>query len=159
MYLKQSELFHGMAMDFVRRAMDMSVRETLPKGATLFREEDPASCFYVLIRGRIRLHAGSVPEGVYEIGRTGEAFGWAGLVERKRYTASAECLEETELLKLPCAPFSRLLSTHPETGFLFYRNLAGALGRRLMDCYGRVAEEAACPAPGASSIEETPQPG
>ena len=42
MYIKQSELFTGTSMDFVKKFMDISKTSSHTKGEILFRENDPA---------------------------------------------------------------------------------------------------------------------
>lgn len=48
MYIKQSELFRGTSMDFVKKFMDISEMSSYKKGETLFRENDPAEFFFIL---------------------------------------------------------------------------------------------------------------
>ena len=45
MYIKQSELFMGTSMDFVKKFMDISQMTSHAKGEILFREYDPAGFF------------------------------------------------------------------------------------------------------------------
>jgi CRP-like cAMP-binding protein len=52
MYIQQADLFRGMSRYFLKRVMNVAVRETHQKGDFLFREGDPATHFYILINGR-----------------------------------------------------------------------------------------------------------
>ena len=73
--------------------------------------------------------------------------GWPSLVDRNYYSASAQCLEPTVLLKVDRSSLDELLQKHPENGFIFYRKLAGMLGNRLVQCYKSLY--------GRKSLEET----
>ena len=46
MYIKQSELFTGTSMDFVKKFMDISEMSSHKKGEVLFRENDRAKLWY-----------------------------------------------------------------------------------------------------------------
>ena len=46
MYIKQSELFRGTSMDFVKKFMDISEMSSHQKGEVLFSEKDPAKFFF-----------------------------------------------------------------------------------------------------------------
>ena len=57
MYIKQSELFMGTSMNFVKKFMDISEMSSHKKGEVLFRENDRAEIFFILLNGRVRLPA------------------------------------------------------------------------------------------------------
>ena len=46
MYIKQSALFTGTSMDFVKKFMDICEMSSHKKGEVLFRENDPANFFF-----------------------------------------------------------------------------------------------------------------
>jgi CRP-like cAMP-binding protein len=73
---------------------------------------------------------------VHTVSRPGEAFGWSSLVGRDIYSASAECVQPTKLLKIDREDFQEILEKDPINGLSFFRRLAGALGERLIISYG-----------------------
>ena len=135
MYIKQSELFTGTSMDFVKKFMDISEMSSHKKGEVLFRENDPAKFFFILLNGCVKLSVGEPQQVVYNAGRNGEAFGWSSLIGGDVYSASAECIESTELLKTSCDKLSRVLEADPDNGIIFFRQLAATLGNRLLETY------------------------
>jgi CRP-like cAMP-binding protein len=135
MYIKQSELFTGTSMDFVKKFMDISEMSSHKKGEVLFRENDPAKFFFILLNGCVKLSVGKPQQVVYNAGRNGEAFGWSSLIGGDVYSASAECIEATELLKTSCDKLSRVLEADPDNGIIFFRQLAATLGNRLLETY------------------------
>ncbi len=135
MYIKQSELFTGTSMDFVKKFMDISEMSSHKKGEVLFRENDPAKFFFILLNGCVKLSVGEPQQVVYNAGRNGEAFGWSSLIGGDVYSASAECIEATELLKTSCDKLSRVLEADPDNGIIFFRQLAATLGNRLLETY------------------------
>ncbi len=139
MYIKQSELLMGTSMDFIKKFMDMSQMVSHEKGDILFREKDPALYFYVLLNGRVKLGVGESDQMVYDVRQNGEAFGWSSLIGRDRYSASAECLEPTKLLKTDSEKLTKELERDPANGIIFFKQLAATLGNRLLEGYKRIS--------------------
>ena len=138
MYIKQSDLFLGVRMDFLKKVMEVTRQESHPAGALLFDANDPATHFFILINGRVQLSLGESGKQIHIGSRRGESFGWASLVGRDLYTASALCLEYTDLLKIEVQAFKTLLSRYLDDGFVFYKNLSHALGKRLVQSYRKM---------------------
>jgi CRP-like cAMP-binding protein len=139
MYINQSELFQGTSMDFVKKFMDISKMTSCEKGEVLFRENDPARFFFILLNGCVRLSIGDPAQIVYQAEANGEAFGWSSLIGGDIYSASAECMESTKLLKTDSHKFARLLEGDSENGMIFFKHLAATLGNRLLESYKLIA--------------------
>ena len=135
MYIKQSELFTGTSMDFVKKFMDISKMSSHNKGEILFRENDPAKFLFILLNGCVKLSVGEPEQVVYNAARNGEAFGWSSLIGGDVYSASAECTETTKLLKTSSDKLSQILEADPDNGIIFFRQLAATLGNRLLETY------------------------
>ncbi|MGD9058703.1 MAG: cyclic nucleotide-binding domain-containing protein [Desulfobacterales bacterium] len=135
MYIKQSELFTGTSMDFVKKFMDITETASHQKGEILFKENDPAKFFFILLNGCVKLSVGEPEQVVYEAKMNGEAFGWSSLIGGDVYSASAECLEATKLLKTDRDKLTRILKEDAENGIIFFRHLAATLGKRLLQTY------------------------
>jgi CRP/FNR family cyclic AMP-dependent transcriptional regulator len=135
MYIKQSELFLGTSMDFVKKFMDISEMASHNSGDVLFREKDPAKWFYILLNGCVKLSVGKPEQVVYNANRNGEAFGWSSLIGRDIYSASAECVKPTMLLKTSREKLSKVLEEDPANGIIFFKHLAATLGNRLLESY------------------------
>jgi CRP-like cAMP-binding protein len=135
MYIMQKDLLSGMRKDFVKQFMDLSVKETHRKGYFLFQEGKRASHFYVLLRGCVKIRLGDTGHNVYTVDHPGEAFGWSSLLGRPAYSASAECSEQTKLLKFDATKLRDLLERDPSDGLHFYKHFAETLGNRLLHTY------------------------
>jgi len=135
MYIQQSDLFWGMNRDFVKEVMNIGEKESYQKGDFLFREGDPATNFYILIKGRVKLTIGETGQMVHTVDRAGEAFGWSSLIERDVYSASGECKQETILQKFDSRALLNILDQDPVNGLIFIKRLAGLIGNRLVWSY------------------------
>lgn len=140
MYIKQADLFNGVSIHFVKKVMDIAVQESHEEGTMLFHHGDPSGNFYILIKGKVKLSTGRAWQKVYIGSQTGDFFGWSSLVGRTEYSASAECIEPTDLLKIDKDRFLLILDDDLTNGFIFYRNLATALGDRLINSYQLITE-------------------
>jgi CRP-like cAMP-binding protein len=136
--LDQSELLEGMGMLFVKDFIEVAIKTSYDKGDILFREGDPALSFYTMISGKVKL---SISNGhhVYTISKPGEVFGWSSLVERDDYSATAECVEPTLLLRTDKNVFFKMIEEHQNISNIFYKNLSRTLGKRLLASYNVIS--------------------
>ncbi len=139
MYFEQSDLFRGMNRDFVKDFMDVSVKESHRKGYFLFREGDRARYFYILLKGSVKINIGETGHTVHRVDQPGEVFGWSSLVGRDAYTASAECMESTKLLKIDNNRLQMVLEKDSANGLIFFKRLARTLGGRLLQSYKMIS--------------------
>jgi CRP-like cAMP-binding protein len=120
---------------FTKDFMAVSAKVHFEKGAVIFREGGKSDYFYTLVEGRVGLTIGEPAKEIYIIDKAGEAFGWSSLVDRNYYSASAECLEPSDLLQFEKNNLNEFLLKNVESALTFYKRLAGMLGNRLIQCY------------------------
>ena len=139
MYIKMSDFFMGMGRPFTMEVLDIVEKEFQKEGDVLFREGDPAKHFYVLLKGRVKLGLGNSGPVVYIVRHPGEIIGWSSLIGRDRYSASGECMQETNLLKFDRDVFLEILKKYPYNEALLFRRLAEMLGNRLLELYPTIS--------------------
>lgn len=135
MHIQQKDILKGMSNDFVRKIMHIASKQTFEKGAFLFRENDRADFFFILLKGCVKLsitHGGHL---VYTVNHAGELFGWSSLIGRDTYTASGECTEPTTLLKFDRDLILDILKADPVNAVVFFKGLACSIGNRLIQSY------------------------
>jgi CRP-like cAMP-binding protein len=111
------------------------VTESHKQGVLLFQQGDPANQFYILLKGRIKLSLGETGQVVYIVSNAGEAFGWSSLLDRENYSASAECMTPTKLLRFNKVNVLQIIEKDPADGLVFFKRLADILGTRLLNSY------------------------
>ena len=139
MYIKMSDFFMGMGKQFTVEVLDIAEKLSQNEGDVLFHEGDPAKHFFVLLKGRVKLSLGKTGPVVYMVRHPGEIIGWSGLIGRDRYSASGECMEETNLLKFDRDDFLDILKKYPQNEALLFRRLAEMLGNRLLELYPAIS--------------------
>jgi len=135
MYLKQRDLFGSLSRDFVKEIMNIAETESHKVGEMLFHEGDPASWFYILLKGRIKLSLRQTGQFIYVVSNAGEVFGWSSLVGRSCYSASAECMTATRLLRFGKKRLEKIIQKDAVNSLTLFKNLAAILGDRLMQGY------------------------
>jgi CRP/FNR family transcriptional regulator, cyclic AMP receptor protein len=158
MYIQQADLFEGMKSDFVMKFMEIAEKESHKKGHFLFYKGDPATYFYILIKGRVKLSIGETVEVRYIVDHAGEAFGWSSLIDRDVYSASGECLEETILQKFDKNKIHAIIENDPVNGLIFFKRFAGTIGTRLLWSYNMLTPSSQAwisPSLGTEQIQES----
>lgn len=133
MFLPQSQMFKDIRQETISEISEIAIEEQCEKGTTLFREGDPARYLYVLVEGKVLLTIDDAPTPHYVATKMGELFGWSSAVGRQFYSARAECLTKTTLMKVDRSDLERVFDEHPRSGKVFYKLLAEALGQRWID--------------------------
>jgi CRP-like cAMP-binding protein len=139
MYIKMSDFFMGMGRQFTMEVLDIAKKLFRKEGEILFHEGDPAKHFYVLLKGRVKLSLDETGPVVYMVREPGEIIGWSGLIGRHLYSASGECMEETNLLKFDRDVFLKILKKYPRNEALLFKRLAEMLGNRLLELYPTIS--------------------
>ena len=55
MYLQQTQLFWGLSQEFVKKVMSVATLVSFQPGDVVFQKNEPASCFYILIKGQVKV--------------------------------------------------------------------------------------------------------
>jgi CRP-like cAMP-binding protein len=135
MVFTMGDFIMGMGKEFALEAMEISEKLTFDEDEILFNAEDPAHCFYVLIKGRVELSLGQTGPVVYTARHPGEVIGWSSLVGRNAFSAAARCRAPAKLLKFERDAFLDLLQKNSANEALLYKRLAEMLGNRLLELY------------------------
>jgi CRP-like cAMP-binding protein len=132
--LARNWFFKGFAGAQLDALLALGKEIIYPAGGMVVVEGEPAESFHILVQGvvSIKMHAEEQGEWVLStLKQTGEIFGWSALVEEGRSTATAECLQETEVLSIKKQDLDDLFAKDPALGYRFMKRLAGLISRRL----------------------------
>jgi CRP-like cAMP-binding protein len=137
MQVLQVDLTRGVDPEFAKKLRRLSTKEAYEPGTILFHRGGPAAFAYLLLSGKVRLTLGEAGHVVHVVSRPGTTFGWSSLSGRDTYSASAECVEPTTVLKLSRDDFEELAEKDPKNAMIYYKRLAEVLGSRLVESYER----------------------
>ena len=128
-------LFVGLGEGFLAGLDAIVVKETEDKGTILFRTGDPAKNFYILEEGRICIRAEKSNHSVSFLHTAGDFFGWSCLLDRPVYSASAECIIPSRLIRIEKNKLDALLTKDSLNGLQFIKNFADIIGGRFLDTH------------------------
>lgn len=140
--LAGARLFAGLGAEELRRIAGMAHRVTRPAGAEFFAEADPATAFFVLVEGRVRI-AQVTAEGHQVTLRyiaPGQVFGAVPLFAGGPWPATALAVVDSSALRWSREETRRLAAEHP----VILENalaIVGARVREMQDRYRELATE------------------
>lgn len=132
--LKQAEMFAGLSDEVLDRIAALATLETFEEGDKVYELGDDATDMFVVETGRIRFALGvGNRDGGGSIMTKGMAFGWAALLESDpRRVATAVCLEDSTVYRIPAAPLLKLFAENTQGGYRVMRRLATIVARDFM---------------------------
>ncbi len=131
MFVREVDLFKGIASHIVDEIAQSAVEVVYPKGEIIFKRGDFADSLYILEEGQVDLHIRGKRRFSFHLHQPGYVFGWSALVDPNRYTATAECIEDSKVIKLDGTHLMHIFEKHPSEGLTIMKRLAGIIGRRL----------------------------
>jgi CRP-like cAMP-binding protein len=135
MFLPKSDMFKDLRQEAIEDISNIAVEETHTGGTVLFSAGQPARHFYLLVDGMVGLTVGEQASLHYSVTRIGESFGWSSVVGRDVYSATAECVVPTKVMKIDRAMLEKVFDSHARSGRVFYKGLAKAMGERWLDLH------------------------
>lgn len=132
--LVQSWFFKGFTRAQIDTLLANGQEVFYPAGGKVLVEGEPAESFHILVQGAVSIKMRIEEHGELVLStfrQTGEIFGWSTLVEGGRFTATAECLEESRIISFKRKNLEDLFTRDPSLGYLFMKSLAGLISRRL----------------------------
>lgn len=133
-----TEVFCGLGEGALDDVMAASTARTLARGTHLFDQEEPASAFFVLLSGRVKVSQ-LTPEGKEVVVRflgPGDVAGCAAVLGDSVYPATAEVIEDVRALAFDGRATTALMERHPRIA----TNAMRVLGARLREAQARCRE-------------------
>jgi CRP-like cAMP-binding protein len=138
MFVREIELFNEIASHIIDEIAELGTEETFPSGHVLFQKGDLADYLYILEEGAVNITIQGLKHISFPVNQPGQVLGWSALVEPNRYTATAECVQDSKVIKIDGGRLMRILEKHPREGMTIMRRLAGVIATRLVKSYQEV---------------------
>ena len=127
--IRKAPLFSGLSTDAMSSLLHGASPRPYPKGWMLFERGDPATAFFVVLEGWVKVFRATVQgdEAVFGVFTTGQTFGEAAMFIQGQYPACAEVVEDARLLAVRSEVFRDHVTREPEMVF----SMLAAMSRRL----------------------------
>lgn len=101
--------------------------------SVLFEQGDPADNLFAVVRGEVVVNFKPDDGPMITVARVqpGSIVGWSAALGSRRYTSSAVCTTNSQLLRVRGDDLRHLCLQHPETGTVFLDRLATVIAERL----------------------------
>lgn len=147
-FLKLFALFEGLSDRILKQVAEVSAISSYPAGAEIFHEGDKAEAFFLLIKGKIAVERQlplAWPNPVVTIHTVGEhqLFGWSAIVKPGLRTASARCLESSEIAVIKGKDLVDILDKHPAEGYQVMKRLSDMISLSLASTNEKLLREMA----------------
>jgi CRP-like cAMP-binding protein len=139
--LKGHDLFALLTVDEMDRVSAFSSVESFGAGEVIFKINQPASHFYVLMDGLVYLELpGELPEFSVPISKVenGELFGVSPLLRSTHYTSTARCMRDSRTLVVAAEPFREVLDANRVAGMDVITRIGRIYFKRYLDVIGRL---------------------
>jgi len=138
--LERHELFELLSPKEVERLSSASGSVKLKQGERLYSEGIPASHFFVLLNGRVELRRPTKggPSLLVEDLLPGSIFGVSCLTGTERYLLNAECVEDSEVLKVEGRVLRHILDENPVVGYAIQRRVSQIFFKRYVHAMERL---------------------
>lgn len=114
--VRATPLFSAMAESAARDFLGTQSVRVYEKGTLLFQQGEPASCFFVVLDGWVKIYR-MTPEGseaVVGVFRRGETFAEAAIFLGGRFPVAAETVSTCRLLRIDGEHFRRRIREQPD---------------------------------------------
>ena len=134
--LSRSPIFEDISLEAIEELCSRGREISLEAGHKLFERDQEADELMIVQEGVVDLVfpiqiLSVTREVTMESVQAGGVVAWSSLVTPHRFTLSARCATQCELTCLSRDGLHAFFETDTQTGYMFMRNLAQVIGRRL----------------------------
>lgn len=129
MIVRRQPLFSNLPEPVFDKLIENVIPRTYPKGRIVFQRGDPATYFYVVLDGWVKVYR-DTPDGeeaILSMFSSGDMFAEAAAFMGMGYPASAEIVDESRLLAIESKRFTETVQTMPEIAL----NMMASMSRHL----------------------------
>ena len=138
--LQKHELFGLLSPIEIKRLSVASGVARLKQGDRIYSEGVPASHLFVLINGRVELRRPTTGGAnlLMDDLIAGSIFGVSSLMGADRYLLNAECVEDSEVLKIEGKVLRQILDENPVVGYAMQRRVSQIFFNRYLNAMERL---------------------
>ena len=137
-FLSKTFLFESLNPEQIQLFKTFSTEKKLAKGEHLFSEDQPATSFFIIVSGAVKIYKLSADgsEQILHIQQPGDLVAEAVIFDFETYPAYCQALEDTVLIRISKNSFKEQLRCFPEISFQIMR----AYSRRIRQLVAKIEE-------------------
>jgi len=134
--LKKNSLFSSLSEDNCKVIEKTLLEKNFPKGEYIFFEGDPSENLYIVKEGKVKIikHSDTGKNVVLEVISKGEMFAQVAVFDGGPYPATAEAMENCEVMMIRRRDFFSLLEKYP----VIATKIIAVLGKRLREAHDTI---------------------
>ena len=138
--MQKHELFGLLTPTEIRTLSHASSVVGLKEGDKVYSEGIPASHLFVLLKGRVELRRPTRGEPGFLVDdlMPGSIFGVSSLTGIDRYLLNAECVQDSEVLKIEGRVLRQILDGNPVVGYAVQRRVSEIFFKRYVTAMERL---------------------
>ena len=138
--LKKHEVFGLLNPDEVKRLSTVSGVMSFKDGEKVYSEGIPASHIFILLKGRVELKRPTKggPSLLIDDLIAEDIFGVSSLLGADRYLLNAECVENSEVLKIEGKTLRQIFDQNPVVGYAMQRRVSQIFFKRYLNVMERL---------------------
>jgi CRP-like cAMP-binding protein len=121
--LKEVKIFKDLSTTELERIVSIAKMQTFKAGETIIMENEIGKELYVVSDGSVRISK-LVPTGekmTFTTLKRGSFFGELSLLTQKAHSATAEAVEDTDVMVINKIDFDRFIEEAPQAGFKIFK--------------------------------------
>jgi len=132
-FIAKHPLFEGMDERQLKVLAGLAMETQFTSGEYIFRRQDPANRFYLILEGRVELEWASTRDGIRVIQMTGagDYLGWAWLFEPYSFYLSARAVEPTRAIFFYGTVLRQRCEADHDLGYEIVKRVAGVALQRM----------------------------
>jgi len=127
--LKKSEVFSELSEAEIKEVSRLFEERGFKKDEYIFMEEDPSDWLYIVAKGRVKIvkHSLAGKDVILEIIQPGGIFGGVAVLDRRPFPASAQAMEQTEVLRISRKRLFDIMEEYPVLKLAMVRTFSDRL--------------------------------
>jgi CRP/FNR family transcriptional regulator, cyclic AMP receptor protein len=139
--LSRYTYFAGISEEGLKQIAMIAEEKTIPAGARVFNEGDPASHMLIIVKGEINIEflLGDGELRVVDTMAEGDLLGWSALIEPYKMTANGTAAKNTDLIRFDAVKLRQLCEKDAMLGYRLIAQIAKLLAHRLEGAHVQLA--------------------
>jgi CRP/FNR family transcriptional regulator, cyclic AMP receptor protein len=128
------KIFQGISKKEIDLIAKITIRESFNKEELIFEDSTPGQDLYVIISGKVKITIESITPNesvILKIVQPGEILGEFALIDLEPRSATAICLEKTDMLIINGKQLHQLFEKNNHLGYIAMKNIAGIVCERI----------------------------